>query len=100
MQKTLKKYFAIFALPTLIAFALAFLIPFLMGIYLSFTEFTTVVDAKWVGLRNYIEVFTQNQDFLNALWFTVRFTVVSIVTINVLSFALAMLCLLYTSRCV
>ncbi|RGB65738.1 MULTISPECIES: carbohydrate ABC transporter permease [Oscillospiraceae] len=91
MQKTLKKYFAIFALPTLIAFALAFLIPFLMGIYLSFTEFTTVVDAKWVGLRNYIEVFTQNQDFLNALWFTVRFTVVSIVTINVLSFALAML---------
>ncbi len=91
MQKELKKYFAFFALPTVIAFAIAFLIPFGMGVYLSFCKFTTVTKAKWVGFDNYIKAFTINKDFLNALWFTVAFTVVSVITINILSFALAML---------
>ena len=90
MHKNVKKYFPIFALPTLIAFAIAFLIPFFMGIYLSFTEFRTVTNAKWVGLRNYVDAF-HNKDFLNALLFTVAFTVVSVITINLFSFALASL---------
>lgn len=90
MQKSIKKYFALFALPTIIAFSVAFVIPFLLGVYLSFTEFTTVNDAKWVGLSNYVKAFS-NQDFLNALWFTVKFTLVSVLTINVFAFALAML---------
>lgn len=91
MQKSLKKYFAVFTLPTLIAFAISFLIPFLMGIYLSFTEFTTVSDSRFVGLQNYVKAFSQNSDFVNALWFTVRFTIVSVVSINVLAFTVAML---------
>lgn len=90
MQKSIKKYFALFALPTIIAFSVAFVIPFLLGVYLSFTEFTTVNDAKWVGLSNYVKAFS-NQDFLNALWFTVKFTLVSVLTINVFAFTLAML---------
>ena len=49
MQKMPKKYFAFFTLPTLIAFTISFLIPFLLGIYLSFTEFTTVTNSHWVG---------------------------------------------------
>ena len=53
MQKSIKRYFPIFVLPTLIAFIIAFLYPFIMGIYLSFTEFTTVKDATWVGISNY-----------------------------------------------
>ena len=91
MSKTLRKYFAFFALPTFIAFAISFLIPFVMGVYLSFTEFTTVTNTQWVGLANYVKAFTGSRDFLNALWFTVKFTVVSVITINLLSFALAML---------
>lgn len=91
MQKTLKKYFAVFTLPTVIAFAVAFLIPFLLGIYLSFTRFTTVNDAHWVGLENYVRAFADDHDFLNALGFTVKFTVVSVVLINVIAFALALL---------
>ncbi|WP_055109329.1 carbohydrate ABC transporter permease [Paenibacillus ihumii] len=90
MQKSMKKYFALFALPTIIAFSVAFIIPFLLGVYLSFTEFTTVNDAKWVGFSNYVKAFS-NQDFLNALWFTVKFTVVSVLTINIFAFILAML---------
>lgn len=90
MEKRLKKYFPIFVLPTLIAFCIAFLIPFIMGVYLSFTEFTTVANSKWVGLSNYAKAFG-NKEFLNALLFTGEFTVVAVITINVLGFALALL---------
>ena len=89
MQKTLKKYFPIFVLPTLLAFIIAFLVPFIMGIYLSFCDFTTVIDAELVGFSNYARIFS-NSDFLNALWFTVKFTVVSVVTVNVFAFFLAL----------
>ncbi|CAM4514921.1 carbohydrate ABC transporter permease [Paenibacillus macerans] len=90
MQKSIQKYFALFALPTILAFTVMFIIPFLLGIYLSFTEFTTVTDAKWAGLGNYVKAFS-NQDFLNALWFTVRFTVVAVISVNVFAFLLALL---------
>ena len=42
MEKTLKKYFPIFVLPTLAAFTIGFIVPFAEGIYLSFCKFTTV----------------------------------------------------------
>lgn len=91
MEKNMKKYFPIFLLPTLISFVVVFLIPFVMGIYLSFTKFTTVENATWVGIDNYIKAFTQDENFLNALWFTVKFTVVSVITINIFAFLLALL---------
>ncbi len=90
MQKSLRKYFPIFALPTLAAFTIGFIIPFLMGIYLSFCKFTTVTDAKFVGIGNYFKVFG-DRTFLHALWYTAAFTIVSVVLINVLAFAVAML---------
>lgn len=90
MEKSIKKYFPIFALPTLVAFTFGFIIPFLMGIYLSFCEFTTVTDATFVGLKNYIRVFTDTT-FLHALGFTALFTIVSVLTINVFAFVIAML---------
>ena len=90
MDKALKKYFAVSALPTLIAFAISFLVPFLMGIYLSFTEFTTVTNTTWVGLKNY-KALLGSPDFMNALWFTVKFTVVSVLSINLIAFTLALL---------
>lgn len=90
MQRFLNKYLPVFTLPTVIAFAIAFLIPFGMGVYLSFTRFTTVSDAVWIGFDNYVAAF-QNPDFLNALWFTVKFTVVSVITINVFAFLLALM---------
>lgn len=90
MQKNLKKWFPLFALPTVAAFLIAFIIPFITGIYLSFTKFNTIDNAKWVGVSNYVKAF-QNADFINAMWFTVKFTVVSVITINVLAFLLALL---------
>ena len=91
MNKSLKKYFPIFALPTIVAFAISFVIPFIMGLYLSFTKFNTVTDAEWIGLKNYITAFANDTTFLQSLWFTVKFTVVSVITINVIAFILAVL---------
>lgn len=89
MQKTLKRYFPIFVLPTLIAFSFAFIIPFVMGVYLSFCKFKTITNAQFVGLDNYIKIFS-DKDFVNAFGFTLKFSVVSIVTINVFAFILAL----------
>lgn len=86
-----RKYFAFFTLPTVIAFLISFLIPFLLGIYLSFTEFTTVTNSQWVGMENYVRAFTDDKNFLNAIIFTAKFAVVSVVLINVFAFALALL---------
>ena len=91
MHKSLSKYFPIFLAPTLIAFVISFVVPFVMGVWLSFTEFTTVTDARFVGLANYINAFKDNSDFLNAFWFMVKFTVVSVVSVNLLAFILALL---------
>lgn len=91
MRKSVKKYFPVFVLPTLVAFAVSFLIPFVTGTYLSFTEFRVVNNAKWVGIENYIRIFTQDRDFLNALWLTVKFTFVSVITVNIIAFAIALL---------
>lgn len=89
MQKTLKRYFPIFVLPTLIAFSFAFIIPFVMGVYLSFCKFKTITNAQFEGLENYIKIFA-DKDFVNAFGFTLKFSVVSIVTINVFAFILAL----------
>ena len=89
MQKTLKRYFPIFVLPTLIAFSFAFIIPFVMGVYLSFCKFKTITNAQFVGLDNYIKIFA-DKDFVNAFGFPLKFSVVSIVTINVFAFILAL----------
>ncbi|MGN0441507.1 MAG: carbohydrate ABC transporter permease [Acutalibacteraceae bacterium] len=88
MTRIKKRYFLIFVLPTLAAFAIGFVYPFFQGIYLSFCKFITTSDAKFVGFDNYVKAF-QDASFLNAFWFTVMFVVVSVILINVLAFAIA-----------
>ena len=88
MVKKHKKYFLIFVLPTLIAFAIGFIYPFFQGIYLSFCKFHTVSNAKLIGFDNYVKAF-QNEAFMHSFWFTVLFVIVSIVLINLIAFAVA-----------
>ena len=88
MVKKHKKYFLIFVLTTLIAFAIGFIYPFFQGIYLSFCKFHTVTDAKLIGFDNYVKAF-QNEAFIHSFWFTVLFVIVSIVLINLIAFAVA-----------
>lgn len=91
MKRSIKKYAPIFLLPITIAFLFSFAVPFVMGVGLSFADFTTVTDAKWVGFQNYINAFASSSDFLHSLGFTALFTVVSVITVNVFSFILALL---------
>ena len=88
--KNLRKYYIVFALPTLVAFTIVFLIPFIAGIYLSFTSFTTVSDTTFVGLDNYKAVFTDGE-FGYSFLFTLLFAVVSVITVNLIAFGLALL---------
>ncbi len=90
-RKSMKKYGPVFLLPTMIAFAIGFLIPFVLGVYLSFCEFTTVTDAKFVGLKNYLRFWKDPSDvFLHSLAYTTAFTIVSTILINVIGFAVAL----------
>lgn len=91
MEKTLKKYFPFFVLPTLITFSIVFLIPFILGIWLSFTKFTTIFNAKFIGFDNYIKAFSSSQKFGQAFVFTSIFTIVSILTINIVAFSIALI---------
>ena len=90
MEKAIRRYWPIFVLPTFLAFILGFIAPFAMGVYLSFCKFTTVTDAKFIGFSNYLKIFT-DASFVHALWYTALFTVVTVVLINVLAFAVALL---------
>ena len=90
MEKAIKKHAVIFILPTLAAFIIGFIVPFVEGVYLSFCKFTTVGNATWVGLANYRAAITDTS-FQRAFGFTVLFAVVSILSINILAFALAVL---------
>ena len=89
MENAIKKYWPVFLLPTLAAFIIGFIWPFIWGIYLSFHKFITVSKTTFVGIDNYIKVF-QDATFVEAFWFTARFTIVSTILINVLAFALAL----------
>jgi len=87
--KATKKWWPVFVLPTVAAFMIGFVVPFLEGLYLSFCKFTTINKASWVGIGNYVKVF-QDAQFWDSLSFTASFTVVSTVLINVLAFAIAL----------
>jgi raffinose/stachyose/melibiose transport system permease protein len=90
MQKSIQKYAALFVLPALTCFVIAFLVPMIMGVVLSFFRFTTVLDGKFIGMENYRRIFI-DREFTNALIFNIRFTLISVVTINLGAFALALL---------
>ena len=84
----IKKWAWLFLLPTFAAFCIGFIWPFLQGIYLSFCKFNVPSDAKWNGLSNYAKVFS-DASFLNAFKNTAAFAIVTIIIINIFSFAIA-----------
>ena len=86
--KAIRKWWALFALPTFAAFIIGFVIPFIMGVYLSFCKFTTVTDSEFIGLKNYQKALA-DKEFLHALGFSTALTIVTTVVINVVAFAIA-----------
>ncbi|MGN7763160.1 carbohydrate ABC transporter permease [Paenibacillus sp. 22594] len=83
---------AFFVGPALLFFTLITIIPFLMGMYYSFTDWNGVSgNVGWVGIDNFKAIFTNDPDFWSSFWFTVRFTVLGVVLTNVVGFFLAYL---------
>lgn len=90
MQKAIRKYWPIFVLPTLAAFTIGFIIPFIQGVYLAFCQFTTVRDATFIGISNFIRAISDST-FTHAFWYNCAFVVVSTLAINIGGLAVALI---------
>ncbi len=78
--------------PALIFFLVIQIIPFLMGIYYSFTSWNGVSSTiQWVGLENYKRIFTNDTVFFNSFMFTTKFMFAAVIISNVIGFGLALL---------
>ena len=88
ISNPIRRMFPLFLLPMVAAFAIGFVWPFVQGIYLSFCQFRTTSDAKFIGLANYLKAL-QDPTFLHSFWYTALYAVVSLVLINVLAFTVA-----------
>lgn len=84
--------FWIFIGPSLFAFLIVQLIPTIMGIYSSLTDWNGIGHEKnFVGLANYITAFTSDSKFGNAFLFTALFSVCAVFCVNALGFVLALM---------
>lgn len=91
-MKKSKKGFFLFMAPALVAFTLVQLIPTVMGIGYSFTDWNGISKAKhFVGVQNYITILTSDLSFRNAFIFTFLFSVCAVISVNLIGFALAIL---------
>jgi raffinose/stachyose/melibiose transport system permease protein len=82
----------VFIGPALVFFVIIVVLPFLLGMYYSFTDWNGVSGkVTWVGFANFKTIFTNDQDFWRSFWFTVRFTVAGVIIPNALGFLLAFL---------
>lgn len=81
-------YLAI-TIPIVALFFLFNTLPLIQGVIYSFTNFKGYGDFDWVGLRNYMDLFTDGR-VGKSYWFTFRLALVSTVVTNVISLLLAM----------
>ncbi len=92
LKAPIRKFGWLFMGPTMIAFAIGFIWPFLKGISLSFTRFKTLSDAKFLGFDhlfdNYIMAF-EDPSFAYSFWYTTLFTLVTVILINTIAFLIA-----------
>lgn len=85
------KIFLIFAGPSMIMFTLVVVLPMIYGVYLTLTSWDGISSVKeFVGIENYIKTF-RDAEFLSSLWLTIKYVVISVITVNVVAFALAYL---------
>ena len=92
MERYIRRSWPLFVLPTMLAFAVGFLVPFGLGLYLSFCDFTTLTDAVFTGVDNYVRAFSDARgEFVHALWYTALFAGLSTAAVNALGLTLALL---------
>ena len=84
--------FFLFLLPAVFAFCMVIVIPFIMGIYYSFTDWNAITgsEVKWVGFKNYLAI-KSDITFLHSFIVTVVYAIMNIIVVNVCSFFMALL---------
>ncbi|UUZ80785.1 sugar ABC transporter permease [Paenibacillus sp. P26] len=82
----------VFVGPAFICFAVIIILPFLLGMYYSFTDWNGVSGkVSWNGIANFKQILFHDPDFMKSFWFTIRFSVAAVIITNLLAFAIAML---------
>lgn len=90
-SKNKGKDFCIFALPGMFCFFAVVIIPFLYGVYLTFTDWNGVAqDKNFIGFKNFISV-VQDKLFWSSLLLTFKYVIVVVILVNVIAFAIAYL---------
>ncbi|KGO31605.1 carbohydrate ABC transporter permease [Oenococcus alcoholitolerans] len=84
-----RRYYWIFVLPALIFLTIVIVIPFIIGIYYSFTN-SNGITGSWIGFRNY-QLLLGDHNFLESIWLTLVFSLLSVVGINVIALCFALL---------
>lgn len=97
MERYYKKLFFPLALPAIILFVFVIMIPFLTGVLYSFTSWRGTYFAggslweSFVGFDNYLKAL-RSERFMGSLAYTLKFTLLAVVVINIVSLAFALLC--------
>lgn len=93
-MSTRNKYVSLlaFTAPALIFYIAFLLIPMIGAFYYSFTDWNGLNrDYDLIGFANFVEVFKEDPDFVNSLWFTLKYVIVMVVLQNVFALFLAVL---------
>lgn len=89
MPNERKRTFLLITIPILALFICFNTIPLIRGVIYSFTNFKGFGKYDWVGLRNYIDLFSDLR-VGKSYWFTFKLAVVATIVVNVLSLVLAL----------
>ena len=84
-------YFWVFLAPALIAFIMVMIIPFLMGVFYSFTDWNGIRVKEFLGFENYRKMFSDDPRFLYSIIITVVYSILNIILMNVSALLLALL---------
>ena len=79
-----------FILPFIIGLIVFTAIPFFTSLYLAFTEYDMLTDPKWVGIDNFIKMFTQDKLFWKSFWVTFKFAMIQVPVKRLVSLGVAL----------
>lgn len=86
-----KLSFWIFLFPALLAFTMVMIIPFILGVYYSFTDWNGIRVKEFLGFANYQQIFSEDPRFLYSVIITTVYSMANIIIMNICALFLALL---------
>ncbi|MCF0133792.1 MAG: sugar ABC transporter permease [Blautia sp.] len=89
MEKKMFRQYLVLVIPGLVIFTIGLIVPLFLSFRYSLTSWDGMTAEKaFIGFKNYIELF-QDKAFLDAWWFTIRFTIFNTIIQNILALLFA-----------